>query len=500
MYKNSIYNILIPLCGGSDVLLYNTMSLAFAVLNPTDWMFLDNLDQGLVEKSKEAEILLDRLILNGFVVPEDIDELARVEKTYFAMRNDESSLILTIAPTLACNFACDYCFQGSDKPNGMMSDAVMDATVAYVGTQIERIKSFHVCWYGGEPLLGLPVIEKLSKRFIELCDANQVAFNASIITNGYRLVKSVAETLKQCRVNTIQITLDGNQDYHDSRRHLHSKHGTFDAIIENITSWINIHPFAINLRVNIDNRNKDGIFALIDHLDASGLGGKTVNMYFAPVEGTTFGCSHIAEQTLGKSEFSELETSLCLYAHEKKLAIFPFPPRFMGLCGAMRPKSLVITPSGDLHKCWDTVTYSHQRVGRIDDIAGLNSNPINALWNNWSPFQNTSCRNCKILPSCAGACAYKFIHSDETRGEAAVLPCPSWKFSIKEKLLHTARLKGFITQEQMPIGTVTNPEELCTFAFIQGNEVPELPEKISVAKRESYAKASSRVKVRSPIL
>lgn len=195
MYKSSVYNISIPLRDNANILLYNTMSLAFAVLSPTEEVFLRTISQSLAEKSKDDEILLDRLILNGFVVPKDIDELSRVEKTYFAMRNDESSLLLTIAPTLACNFACDYCFQGADKPSGMMSDAVMDATVAYVSTQIERIKSFHVCWYGGEPLLGLPVIEKLSKRFIELCDANQVAFNAAIITNGYRLVKSVAETL-----------------------------------------------------------------------------------------------------------------------------------------------------------------------------------------------------------------------------------------------------------------------------------------------------------------
>ena len=36
--------------------------------------------------------------------------------------------ILTVAPTLACNFGCDYCFQGQDKPNeGMRADVQVGA-------------------------------------------------------------------------------------------------------------------------------------------------------------------------------------------------------------------------------------------------------------------------------------------------------------------------------------------------------------------------------------
>ncbi|HYR11546.1 MAG TPA: SPASM domain-containing protein, partial [Longimicrobium sp.] len=250
-------------------------------------------------------------------------------------------------------------------------------------------------------------------------------------------------------------------------------------------------PFSVNLRVNIDARNQESIFALIDDLDVRGLGGKTIGMYFAPVEATTSGCSHVSDLTMTKSDYASLETALFQYAYARKLATFPFPPRFMGLCGALRPKALVVTPSGDVHKCWDTVSFPHQRVGSILDTSTLESNPLNAAWNAWTPFANSSCRNCKILPTCTGSCAYKFVHASETQGEAAVLPCPSWKFSIKERLLQHAHLNGFITAEQIPPGQVTDPNELCCFE--PTGPVEGLPDKILAAKAASYARAGRRV-------
>ena len=496
MYRSSSYNIPIPLKGGGGALLFNTLSRAFAALDPDECASMAGFDGGAAPEGPAQTELLERLIINGFVVPADVDELARAERSYMAIRNDRAGLMLTIAPTLGCNFACDYCFQGQDKPTNLMSQEVMDATVDYVRRNLEGTQSFHVTWYGGEPLMGLGVIEQLSERFIALCDAQGATYGAAIVTNGYRLSTAVARRLRDCRVNTVQITLDGAQDDHDSRRHLLSKRGSFAKIVDNIASWIGEQSFAVHLRVNIDARNKEGIFGLIDELAGRGFGGKTVHMYFAPVEGTTAGCTAIADLTLGKSEYAELETSLFAYAYERKLSSFPFPPRFMGLCGAVRPRALVVTPSGDLHKCWDTVSFRHQRVGTILDMASLDANPLNAMWNAWSPFQNEPCRNCKILPTCAGACAYKFVHSAETRGEAAVLPCPSWKFNIKESLLHSAWLKGVIGKEQIPEGVVTNPEELCSFAGTGAGAA--LPDKIAAAKKASYAVAARAARSHVP--
>ena len=54
---------------------------------------------------------------------------------------------------------------------------------------VSVIKRFSVSWYGGEPLMALPIIEKLSEAFFRLCEENGVKYTESIVTNGYLLTK-----------------------------------------------------------------------------------------------------------------------------------------------------------------------------------------------------------------------------------------------------------------------------------------------------------------------
>src|SRR4029079_15816463 len=96
------------------------------------------------------------------------------------------------------------------------------------------------------------------------------------------------------------------------------------------------------------------------------------------------------------------------------------------------------------------------------DLDALNKNELGRAWLRWTPFDNETCRNCKILPNCAGACAYKFVHSGSHAGEAAILPCPSWKYNIRERLLLRAVEMGALTRESYDSEqTRTDPQALC---------------------------------------
>jgi uncharacterized Fe-S cluster-containing radical SAM superfamily protein len=170
------------------------------------------------------------------------DELAALERQYRAHRFDPRALILTIAPTLACNFGCDYCFQGQDKSNETMSPAVQDAIVALVERAAARIKVMGVAWYGGEPLIRRPVIEALSDRLIALCDARGIHYEASMVTNGYFLDAEAARSLHQRRVKQVQVTLDGAPHHHDARRVLLSGKPTFARIVDNLKAVVEAAP------------------------------------------------------------------------------------------------------------------------------------------------------------------------------------------------------------------------------------------------------------------
>jgi uncharacterized protein len=372
-------------------------------------------------------------------------------------------MVLTIAPTLACNFGCDYCFQGVDKPAGRMPTDVQDGVVELVKRFAPEINRLHVAWYGGEPLLAHAIIETLSDRLIELSDQKSISYDAMIVTNGYKLTSEVAQSLYSRRIKTAQVTLDGAPEYHDRRRSLLGGQGTFERIIGNLRRVVDNSSLRIVVRINIDSRNSTDILGLLKYLNELGFGGrKNFAVYFAPVEAITEGCHAVAQVCMAKKDYAQIESQLQRQAYELGLASVPYPQRFRGICGAIRPRGFVVVPSGDIHKCWDTVSMPHMKVGGVFDVEGIMSGEGHRSWMQWTPFDNETCRSCKILPNCAGSCAHKFVNPDQPLGEAASLPCPSWKYQIKERLLMLAEKSGVITREDYEAHEIaTDPWEIC---------------------------------------
>ncbi|NES70719.1 MAG: radical SAM protein, partial [Okeania sp. SIO2D1] len=213
--KASRYNIFVPLRHGRT-LAYNSLSRALAV-----W---EKGEQDSYEFYRDrtsvsfADPALRDLVYGGYLVEEDIDELAILEKHYNAHRFNPQVMTVTIAPTLDCNFGCDYCFQGQDKPIDVMGEDVQNAIVHLVERAAPGIKSLGIAWYGGEPLLRPQIIKSLSDRLIEVCKGHSLKYEAMIVTNGYRLTPDVVKALYERNVKQIQVTLDGTPEYHDRRR------------------------------------------------------------------------------------------------------------------------------------------------------------------------------------------------------------------------------------------------------------------------------------------
>lgn len=459
-FVSSRFNILVPLRGGRT-LAYNGSSAATAIWDIDESEIYDRIDRG--EDVDLMHKTVAELVQGGFVVPQDIDELELLRQQYEAFRNDPSQMVLTIAPTLACNFGCDYCFQGQNKPSGIMPQQVQDAILAMVRRASRSIKRLHIAWYGGEPLLATGVIESLSDRMISLCDCSSIAYDAMIVTNGYKLTSHVAESLCARHVKAAQVTIDGAGAYHNQRRSLLGGQPTFVRICENLKTVLNETPLRLSVRINIDARNSRSVRGLLDHFLSLGLARrKTFSVYFAPVEAITEGCHCVADVCMSKSEYGSLEADLTRYAYDLGLATLPYPPRFRGVCGAVRPKGMVVVPNGDLHKCWDTVHMPDRKVGSVFDLDAVKNSERAHQWMQWSPFESKICSSCKILPNCAGSCAHKFINPDQTRGEAASLPCPSWKYNIMERLILMAERSGAIKAlDYDPEQIRTDPRKLC---------------------------------------
>ena len=398
-------------------------------------------------------------VQGGFAVSEQMDELKTLETTYWHSRTKANGVPLTIAPTLGCNFACDYCFQGQNKAFNVMPDTVQNAIVDRVEKMYEKFNLINLSWYGGEPLIERDIVFKLGDRLVNKAEKAKKVLTAMVVTNGWFLDKDTAKKLENIKVRLAQITLDGPAIFHDAQRYLLSRKPTYHRIIENICSAIDEVKMMFSIRVNIDDRNQDHIMAMIDEFANYGLCNKqNLQMYFAPVEGITKGCQDASEYSMSKKKYGQLEASLIRYSFNKRVNLgIPFPPKFFGLCTATHPHSVVITPNGDMHKCWDTVSWPEFKVGTIFDYDDMYDGDEYKKWADWSPFEDPICRNCKILPTCAGSCSYKYIHTEDLKGEAAALPCPSWKYNINEKLFLRAVTQGLVKPEEWdPKTSMTN--------------------------------------------
>lgn len=465
----SQYTIIVALKDGR-YLAYNSLAGGLAVLTATEVAAYEQLVSGADSDSIDPSIGAS-LEYGGFIVDESVDELAVLRERYQAHRFNPRTMTLTIAPTMACNFACDYCFQGQDKPHVSMGIEVQDAILALIERAKTRVRALGVCWYGGEPLTRRGIIETLSDRIMAACTAHGMHYEAMMATNGYLLTLDAARSLAERKVQTVQVTLDGTPEYHDSRRYLLSGKGSFERIIENLKAIVDEVNIGISVRVNIDDRNHRDIQMLIDHMAKEGLANKkNLKMYFAPIEAITEGCHSISDVTLSKSNYGKLEAELYRHGYDAGLTQLPYPPRFHGTCAAVRPGGLVILPTGDLHKCWDTVSSADKRIGTLFDVDALSASKEMFRWLKWTPFENETCCTCKLLPNCAGACAYKFVYEDQTRGEAATLPCPSWKYNIKERLVHRAVAMKALSESDYDLAEIdTDPHEICAKEPIVGS-------------------------------
>ena len=83
---------------------------------------------------------------------------------------DTDQLRVTVLTTLQCNFACDYCIQGDhgdyNKHAAKMSLETAARTAEWAEQRLDAIgpESFVLTFFGGEPLLNLPVLFYLAER------------------------------------------------------------------------------------------------------------------------------------------------------------------------------------------------------------------------------------------------------------------------------------------------------------------------------------------------
>ncbi len=429
--KASRYNRLFKTSDGAW-LAFNGWSTALAEIEPSQLPFFRAMcadPDGVPCDTPEKLEMRESMVEAHFLIDDEMDELATLKADILRDRFSREYLYLTIAPTLNCNFRCDYCYEEHLKIT--MPRAVEEALVRWVEQRVRMVDELHVTWYGGEPLLpgAYAVVERLSEAFNRLAGECGMKYSAHLVTNGFLLDRPKMEALARMGVDLVQVTLDGPPDIHDKRRHLAGGQGTFRRIIDNVTETMDLAEFQV--RINIDRRNAMSALEVVEILEKEGLGGK-VRPHLAQV--TTGGgtCGNIHEMFYSSADFAKMEIEIYREALGRGLRIARYPFRIPGAyCTSDRMNAYVISPNGSIFKCWHEVTMSPEKsIGSLLDEQEPFQKFNEDRWLGWDALEKRECRSCDILPMCHGGCPLQAMeHPERDRGA-----CEHYKFHLEQLL------------------------------------------------------------------
>ncbi len=399
----SKHNIFSKISNSESYYLVNVLSGNADILEPSEAKkYIDNkisntqeyIDKGYLVDEKEEEKLYKKKYLD-FIDERD---------------NDEVQLFFT--PWYTCNFNCSYCFQDEyTNANDNVEDAVIDAFFNYVDKQFAHRKKY-ITIFGGEPFLNTPAKKASIKKVIE--GANARKLDIAVVTNGYHITDFI-DILKTARVREIQVTVDGTQQVHDSRRMLKGGEGSFNRIAEGVSLLLE-NNIPVNMRMIVDKDNVNNLPYLARFAIEKGW---TNSPLFKTALGRNYELHHC--QTNNTRLFKRIEMYQEIYEIIKKypevlefhkpafsIAKFIFengelPSPLFDSCSGTKTE-WAFDYSGRIYSCTATVGNIGDELGTFYPEINLKEDLIEE-WEERDVLAISECSSCSVRLACGGGCA-----------------------------------------------------------------------------------------------
>jgi uncharacterized protein len=429
MLRQSAYNLVTPVAGGA--LLTNLLSRQVMEVPDSVLRFLESVDASFDPaplRGRERR-LLETLLAGLYVVPADFDEWQYVRARHRSERDETSRFNLIVAPTMGCNMGCHYCFQR--RRDEQFEESRDGALVGYVADATRSCESLHVQWFGGEPLLALADIRRLSRKLAALMADAGKPYSAEVITNGFLLTEAAAKELAALGVVDAQFTLEGMRRTHDRVRKQADGTGSFDRIVENMVAAS--RHLAVTLRVHVAPYSLESVLELLPYLAGLGLQRRLKKLYFSPLFNYRAGLAAKGQFALeprkfmGSAEFAAVQTQLLALA--KRLGFPADDPLDVsyGLCTGVKTASAVVNPDGSLAKCYLDAGEADAAHGAVD---GSRPRPEKlAWWHDYDFSTDEECRSCKFAPVCLGGCPKQNASQADKR-----TICTPLKFNFHDRM------------------------------------------------------------------
>ncbi len=309
-----------------------------------------------------------------------------------------------------CNLSCSYCYGDGGSYGGkaeLMTEEMGLRYVEMLFANSGQLDKVHMTFFGGEPLMNMPVVRAAVARGEELSKETGKKINFSLTTNGTLVTPEIAAFLDEHRIG-VSLSLDGPPEINDAVRVFKdSDESTHEAVRKVMSMFKKGRP--LGTRVTMTRKSLD-VTGAVDHLLKMGFfevgvtpvncGDPELDFDKDDLERFHEGCCAIGDLYLeraiagGYYGFSNLSNVLRqLHTGEDKA----YP------CGA-GIQLYAGDPSGDLYMCHRLVGNDKYRVGDVDK--GIDHDRQGDFLRLVNLENKEGCSGCWARYICSGGCYY----------------------------------------------------------------------------------------------
>lgn len=408
-------------------LVLDVHSGALHVVDELTWKILDHYQH----QTQQEIINMYQQIYNPAEIQEVLEEIYLLTHQGLLFSSDPLAGEYQPAPGLVkalclhvahdCNLRCRYCFAGQGPFGGdrslMFSETGRQA-IDFLLKQSGARRNIEIDFFGGEPLLNLPLVKELVIYGREKAAALGKKIKFTLTTNALLLDEKVQKYLIDNKISVV-LSLDGRSIIHDLMRPTPRGAGSYDKVLKSIKSFVEKKPpGGYYVRGTFTRHNLDFSKDVL-HMINEGF----VDISVEPVVAGPEEDYGLLEEHLDvlKQEYRQLTREIIqLHQQGKQINFFHFnidldggpclAKRLSG-CGAGH-EYMAVTPEGYLYPC-------HQFVGRpefkIGDVSkgDLNQKTIEQFCAAHI-YNKQGCATCWAKYQCSGGChanAYTFNNS-----------------------------------------------------------------------------------------